>query len=117
MIPYVETHAMLVKNLNSDNYMERFRLYWKGRQTVITDEWVKERINSLRQYEAEMFSILDLPIKITDAFMALIPVYFFILGFLFFTIMFIRKYCNEIIETKTQSNFQQRQQLLTSGAA
>lgn len=98
--------------------MERFRLYWKGRGHVITNEWLKERINALKQHEVEMFNIVDYPIQINDAFMILIPVYFSILGFLILFIALTRKYYNKIImDNIVLSNGVQYQQLQTSEAA
>lgn len=61
-IPNFEKYTQLIQDVNSDNFDERYRLYWKDLGQNISDERLENRLQALRQHEAQMNLSSESPI-------------------------------------------------------
>ncbi len=55
-IPNFERYIQLIQDVNSANFDERYRVYWKDAGQNKSFEWLEERLQALRQLEAEVDS-------------------------------------------------------------
>ncbi len=49
-------YTVLIQDVDSGNFEERYRLYWKEVGQNKSDEWLEERLQALRQLEVEVDS-------------------------------------------------------------
>lgn len=53
-IPNFKRYIQLIQDVNNANFAERYRVYWKDVRQNKSFEWLEERLQALRQHEAEV---------------------------------------------------------------
>ncbi len=84
-IPNYERYTVLIQDVDSRNFEERFRLYWKEVGQNKSDEWLEERLQALRQLEAEVDSNSSSSPGLSDS-----TILFICFGVFVFIIIFFR---------------------------